>query len=852
MGLQREVPMTALAGQLSHLETSGLIRLARVEPDLEYLFRHNLVQQAAYGSLLDADRKRLHLAVGQALEQIFCDRLDELAPALARHFREAGENEKALTYYTRAAETALASYANQEAESHYHDALDLSPSPEARPRLLVGLGEAVYRQGHFRQALQFWREAIELHQAAGDLDSVASLYARSARAAWYGGDTPAGLQLCLEGLQAVEGAAESRAIARLIHETARAYHFNGLSNRTRALCLQALDMAERLGAVDVQADALTTLAVLPDEPAHQALATLQRAVELAEEGGFLAIAARANHNLGYLTNELEGDLRRARERFLRSLELARRRGSLSEQVNPLMSVMGNSLGLGEIAAAEELLPELQSLVEMLADPELTRPGVITMRAYILMMKGDVEEARRLLLDVLANVRQIGDLQWLHNVSMEMATLFLTETRFEDVQDWSEVETWLHVARDISSRGLGSQVGSTGALAVVRARQGQADEAARLLQEARQHAVARRSAWHEHNLLRVKVELDIARQNWSQALAGLEKAAALELGRGQRWQWARTVELMAEIHARRGEPADLARAQVLLRQARDAFLETGAPLLAAEAGKRLASLRSELDARALAHGQAARELAVAGRIQAGLLPASIPELPGWQLAAVLEPARETSGDFYDFIPLPGGRLGLLVADVSDKGAGAALYMALSRTLLRTYAAQHPDQPGEVLAAVNRRLLGETHTGMFVTVFYGVLDPVHGTLLYGNAGHNPPVLLRAAAGGDAEWLSRTGMALGATENTSWEEGRLSMATGDTLLLYTDGLPDAQGTSGELLGTARLLQAARAHVGLPADQLQEAVLAEVHRFVGSAPRFDDLTLMVVVREGQGRASA
>ncbi len=844
--------MTGLAYQLSHLENSGLIRLARVEPDLEYLFRHNLVQQAAYGSLLDADRRRLHLAVGQALQRIFSDRLDELAAALGRHFQEAGEEQQALAYYARAAATALASYANQEAEAHYRCALDLSPSPEVRPGLLVGLGEAVYRQGDFRHALRLWREAIDLDQASGDMDGVASLYARSARAAWFGGDTPGGLSLCLEGLKAVEGAPESQAVARLLHETARAYHFNGLPERTRALCLEALEMAERLGAVDVQADALTTLAVLPDEPPQQALAALRRAVELAEAGGFLAIAARANHNLGYLTNDLEGDLRGSRQFFQRGLELSRRQGSISEQINPFMSIVANSLTLGEIAFAEAQIPELVRLIEMLPNPELFRPAVTTTQAFILMMKGESEEARRLLLEVQAGTRERGDLQMVHNINMELSWLFLAQNRFEQVEDWSEVEAWTREAMDIANRGLGSQVSATTTLATIRARQGQAGEAARLLKDARHLAAARSSVWHEPTLLMAQCELDLARQHWSQALVALEKVAAIQISRGMRWHWARSMQFAAEVHAHRGEPADLSRAQALLRQARDTFLEIGAGRLAEQASAGLATLRSEIDARALAHGQASRELAVAGRIQTGLLPERIPELHGWQLAAVLEPARETSGDFYDFIPLPGGRLGILVADVSDKGAGAALYMALSRTLVRTYAAQHPDRPGEVLAAVNRRLLGETHTGMFVTVFYGVLDPTSGTVVYGNAGHNPPVLLHAAPGGTVEWLSRTGMALGVSEATSWEDGRRTLAAGDTLLLYTDGLPDAQGASGELLGTARLLGAARAHLGLSAASMQQALLAEVHRFVGDAPRFDDLTLLVVVREDPGSVSA
>jgi serine phosphatase RsbU (regulator of sigma subunit)/DNA-binding NarL/FixJ family response regulator len=260
--------------------------------------------------------------------------------------------------------------------------------------------------------------------------------------------------------------------------------------------------------------------------------------------------------------------------------------------------------------------------------------------------------------------------------------------------------------------------------------------------------------------------------------------------------------------------------------------------------------AQVYAQTLAQQRVEQELALAGQIQASFLPEAVPDFPGWQVAAALEPARETSGDFYDFIALPGGQLGILIADVADKGMGAALYMALCRTLIRTYAADHPTRPDLVLSATNRRLLMDARAGLFVTAFYGILDPVTGMLAYCNAGHHPPLLLSAQDGGPLRELRQTGMALGAVEDQVWQQSTIHITPGDVLLLYTDGITEAQDPHGRFFGADRLLASLQASVysGKPgtaiAQSIQDTLLADIHVFVGDAPQFDDITLVVMAR--------
>jgi serine phosphatase RsbU (regulator of sigma subunit) len=263
----------------------------------------------------------------------------------------------------------------------------------------------------------------------------------------------------------------------------------------------------------------------------------------------------------------------------------------------------------------------------------------------------------------------------------------------------------------------------------------------------------------------------------------------------------------------------------------------------------AQISSALDgakvyAQTLAHQRVEQELALAWQIQASFLPHDLPHVPGWQLVATLKPAREASGDFYDVIPLPNGRFGILVADVSGKGMGAALYMALTRTLLRTYALQYHARPDYVFRVANRRILMDTDASMFVTVFYGILDPIAGELTYCNAGHNPPYLMSTQDERPVQELRRTGIPLGIFEGETWEQSVVQLAPGDVLVLYTDGVTDAQDEHEMPFGEERVLETARANLGRPARDVQDGLIAAVQEFVGDAPQFDDITVMVVVR--------
>lgn len=262
--------------------------------------------------------------------------------------------------------------------------------------------------------------------------------------------------------------------------------------------------------------------------------------------------------------------------------------------------------------------------------------------------------------------------------------------------------------------------------------------------------------------------------------------------------------------------------------------------------------AEYYAQLMAYQRIEQELRLAGQIQASFLPHVIPECPGWRLAVSLEPARQTSGDFYDLIELPDGRLGLVVADVADKGFGAALFMALTRTLIRTYTAQFPTEPARALAEANRRILCDTESDLFVTVFLGILDPGSGGLAYCNAGHNPPLLVRWRGhnGPEIEQLPRTALPLGVIADGEWSEDSVTIREGEMLVIYTDGVTEAQDEEQGFFGEARLVSRLQRLADLTPAAIVEDLIEAVHDFAGEAAQSDDMTLLVAKRDGADTA--
>lgn len=260
--------------------------------------------------------------------------------------------------------------------------------------------------------------------------------------------------------------------------------------------------------------------------------------------------------------------------------------------------------------------------------------------------------------------------------------------------------------------------------------------------------------------------------------------------------------------------------------------------------RVAQLVRQQRAEARERERIAQELQVARLIQQTLLPREVPSIAGWGIAPYYEPAREVGGDFYDFIELGGDRLGLVIADVTDKGVPAALVMAMARSILRA-AAGRLDSPGAVLERVNEVLCPDIPPNMFVTCFYAILDLASGQLRFANAGHDLPYWRHAGGVSD---LHARGMPLGLMPGMRYEEHAITLGPGDQVLFYSDGLVEAHNAQRDMFSFGRLARLVGDHPG-DGPSLIQLLMDELAAFTGPGwVQEDDITLVALRRDEAG----
>jgi len=278
---------------------------------------------------------------------------------------------------------------------------------------------------------------------------------------------------------------------------------------------------------------------------------------------------------------------------------------------------------------------------------------------------------------------------------------------------------------------------------------------------------------------------------------------------------------------------------------DAFHGGHLEMLAVFAAQAAVSIeRARLTRELLDRRRLEKELAIAREIQASFLPKRSPEVPGFDLAGATQPHDEVGGDYFDFIRVSDARLGIAIADVSGKGIPAALIMAGFRMSLLAEI-RNEFTMRAVMRKVNSLLHESTERDKFVTLFYGVLDWKNRSLSFSNAGHNPPLLLRAD--GRVQYLLEGGVALGVLPDARYEERPVALQPGDVLLLYTDGVSEAELPTGEQFGTERLERCLKRVAGGTAHEILKGVVDEVTACAGERGVNDDLTLVVVkVRPG------
>jgi tetratricopeptide (TPR) repeat protein len=546
------------------LERAEHAQLIEPASGLSFTFAHALIPSTLVEGVHMLRRRRLHRQAAAAIERLRPEDFE----ALAYHFGEAGDEARALNYYTKAGEKASKVYANQEAASHFQAALNLADSEEEQAYLHSELGVVLARQSRFEAADKSWRKAIIIYEDEGNLDRISWSYARMARAAWDAGDTIGGLELCLEGLGAVRGAPESQEMADLLHETARAYSFSGRKSEGQPLCEMALEMAEKTGAVVVQAEALITRALLGDPQNKETIRLLEQAIQLCQENNLLAQESRASNNLS-ISLGIHGDIKACREHLRRASELSARVGDLGMELFTATNELFWATWQGELDYVGEQFSELEVTLESMIDPGSAGSTFSRVRAYWLWARGDVDKSLSRLRILKAELVEGGDLQGLSSIAnISLGPLL-------ELREYDEAEANIEEAIQISDRGIGSKIFPRMLKLYLPQVQEDSKRSQQVMEEIRQESDQNDTLINRTWLHTAEAHYLATKGQWQEANKSFDTAIELALDMNLKLMahWIRTYsERLVESR----NPDNLNKARKYLGQARELFEEMGVP------------------------------------------------------------------------------------------------------------------------------------------------------------------------------------------------------------------------------------------------------------------------------------
>ena len=844
--LHKYIDRLEIQKHLNWLEAENFIYVSTTEKGVVHCFKHPLLQEYFYKTLNIEERKSLHLASAKALEKKLGES-KRIAPQLAAHFFEGGEVNRALDLYSFAADEALINHSWFDAENFYRKALNLIPEEKVKADLLTGLGQSLSEQSRYLEAINFWKQALEIYKSENNYDQAARIFARMARASWWLNDLEKNMAYCEEGMKLVENIEESTGVAYLLHECGRTYLFQNELDKAENFCKRALGLANKLGAIDVQAEIFATMGVFPSLTPKEAISYLEAAITIAEKNNLAGSASRAYINLAAIMENL-GQIQLALENREKALKAGLK---TMDDFFIQSAIINNKIFLGRFEDAKQDLSIIKSNFPKLIEVDnYELIDSMMLESRLEHQLGNFDKASDLALGYIRSQRKLGDVEQILAGNIHLSKILLEPFILESNQTIkNNLDIGIALLQEFIETDFSPEqrYQLMGLLGLMHGYNKDSDRAEAFFNQVNYNADVVISKFDKTQLLLNSARFDAQKLNYVSAIKKFEVSQSDFEGMDARWWLAHTWLETALVYMHLQDTESLERAQNLLREALLVFRHLGCAYYPDLILEKLRVIRQLFKETADSSRLQKRELTEAGRVQTGFIPAELPDIPGWQIAAALEPARETSGDYYDFIKLPDESLGIVIADVGDKGAGAALYMATSRTMLRSFAREDGLTPEKLVSQLNQRIMQDTREGIFLTLVYGILDAQANTFTYCNAGHNPGIFMRPEYEDKYLLLEKTGMLAGLFANEEWQQKTINFSRGETLILYTDGITEAENGSGEFYGDKRLLNILLIHQNESAQSILNAILADVKRFTGDQPVLDDLTVVVIQKNSE-----